>query len=181
MNPVLLGGLICVLVCDALAHRLDEYLQAALISVATNRIDFSLELVPGVAVADQLLVVIDKNHDGQISTVEGNAYAQRVLSDVHARLDEKQLALSGGDISFPALGEVKAGVGAIRIKATAKIGQLSAGNHALSLTNAHLPAVSVYLVNALVPKDPAIQITKQTRDELQSYYRLEFAVSSSTR
>jgi hypothetical protein len=48
-----------------------------------------------------------------------------------------------------------------------------------SLTNAHLPAISVYLVNALMPKDTSIKITSQTRDELQKHYRLEFGVNSS--
>ena len=59
---------------------------------------------------------------------------------------------------------------------SASIEQLAAGQHTLSLTNAHLPAISVYLVNALVPKDRAIKITKQTRDELQKTYRLEFGL-----
>ena len=55
-----------------------------------------------------------------------------------------------------------------------------AGSHALSLTNAHLPAITVYLVNALVPKDNVIKITKQTRDEFQKSYRLEFGITSSS-
>jgi hypothetical protein len=32
-------------------------------------------------------------------------------------------------------------------------------------------------VNALVPTDPAIHISKQMRDELQKNYRLEFSVT----
>ena len=180
MKPRLLGCLLLVLATNALAHRLDEYLQATRISVATNRIELSIDLTPGVAIADQLLVVIDKNRDGRISEEEGAAYAQRVLKDIRLGLDEKSLALSLVDTSFPALHEVKGGLGVIRIKATAPVGQLAVGKHALTLTNAHLPAISVYLVNALVPKDGAIKITKQTRDELQKDYRLEFSVSPST-
>jgi len=176
------GPLIClmlVLATDALAHRLDEYLQATRISVATNLIDLTIELTPGVAVAGQVLAVLDKDRDGQVSKKEVTAYAHRVLKDIRVGLDEKVLAPSLVDSSFPALHEVREGLGVIRIKATAPIGQLSAGRHALSLTNAHLPAISVYLVNALVPKDRAIKITKQTRDELQRDYRLEFGVSPS--
>ena len=169
-----------VLACDAMAHRLDEYLQATRVSVATNHIDLSIDLTPGVAIADQLLVVIDKDRDGRISKAETAAYAQLVLKDIRIRLDEKVLALSLVDASFPALHEIKAGLGVIRIKATASVGQLSAGKHALHLTNSHLPAISVYLVNALVPEVPAIRITKQTRDELQKDYRLEFGVSCFT-
>ena len=165
-----------VLACDASAHRLDEYLQATRVSVTTNRIDLSLELTPGVAIADQLLAITDKNRDGQISDGERDAYARQVLKDIRVELDNKVLALSLADTSFPAHHEIKAGVGIIRIKATVPIASLSVGNHTLSLTNAHLPAISVYLVNVLTPKDRAIKITKQTRDELQKDYHLEFAV-----
>ena len=180
MKPGLLGCLLLLLALatDAWAHRLDEYLQASRIWVATNRIELSLDLTPGVAIANQLLVAIDKNRDGQISREEGAAYAQHVLEDIRIELDEKTLALSLVNTSFPTLEDVKKGTGVIRIKGTAPVEQLSAGRHALTLTNAHLPTISVYMVNALMPKHNAIKITKQTRDELQKYYRLEFAVSS---
>jgi hypothetical protein len=60
MKTGLLGCLLLVLATEAPAHRLDEYLQATRLAVATNRIDLSIDLTPGVAVADQLLVVIDR-------------------------------------------------------------------------------------------------------------------------
>ena len=180
MKPRLLGCLLFLLAIDARAHRLDEYLQAIRISVATNRIDLSLELTPGVAVADQVLAVVDKDQDGRVSQAEVAGYAHHVLKDVPVGLDEKVLAMSLVDTSFSSLREIKAGVGVIHIKATAPVGPLTAGKHAITLTNAHLPAISVYLVNALAPKDRAIKITKQTRDELQKDYRLEFSVSPST-
>lgn len=177
MKPVLLIGLVLVLASEAWAHRLDDYLQAMRISMATNRVDLSIELTPGVAVADQVLAVIDRNGDGRVSNEEAAAYAQRVLKDIQVELDEKLLTLNLADTSFPALENVKKGEGVIRIKAIAAVGPLVSGNHALTLTNAHLPAISVYLVNALAPKDRAIQITKQTRDEHQRNYRLELRVS----
>jgi hypothetical protein len=179
MKPGLLGCLLLVLATEAFAHRLDEYLQATRVSVSTNRIDLTIDLTPGVAIVDQLWVVIDKDRDGRVSEAEIAAYAQRVLKDTRVGLDEKVLTLRLVDTSFPALDEVQGGRGVIRIKATAPVGQLSVGRHALNLTNAHLPAISVYLVNALVPKDRAIKITKQNRDELQKEYRLEFGVSPS--
>lgn len=176
---LLCGLLLLLLAPNAWAHRLDECLQAVRISVATNRIDLSVDLTPGVAVADQLLVVIDKDRDGRISDDEGAAYARRVLQDLHLGLDEKILTASLEDVSFPTLQDLKHGRGVIRIQAHAPVGPLAAGKHILTLTNAHLPAISVYLVNALVPKDAALKIQKQTRDELQTNYRLEFSVSSS--
>ena len=180
MKPTLLLCLALTLGTDAFAHRLDECLQALRVSVTTNRIDFSFKLTPGTAVADQLLAVIDKDRDGQFSAREVTAYIQRFLKDVRVKLDEKFLVLTETEASFPSLPEIKAGVGIIHIKATVSVAPLLAGNHTLSLTNAHLPAISVYQVNALQPKDRATKITKQTRDELQKSYRLEFSVSSST-
>jgi len=177
MKLGLLGCLLLVLATDALAHRLDEYLQATRVSVATNRVDVSIDLTPGVAVASQVLDVIDRDRDGWVSGDESAAYAQRVLKDMRMELDEKVLALSLVNASFPAVHEVKGGQGVIRIKASAPFEKIAAGRHALCLTNAHLPAISVYLVNALVPKDPAIKITNQTRDELQKNYRLEFGMT----
>ena len=182
MNSRLLG---CVLLAlgfasDARAHRLDEYLQAPRVSVATNRIDLSIDLTPGVAVAGQLLDLIDTDRDGQVSKDETTAYAQRFLKDVRLALDEKVLTPSLVDASFPALREIKEGLGVIRIKASAPVAQLTSGNHTLTLTNAHLPAISVYLVNAMAPKDRAIKITKQTRDDLQRNYRMEFGITRQT-
>ena len=174
----LLGCLLFLLATDAFAHRLDEYLQATRVTVATKRVDFSIDLTPGVSIADQLLVVIDLDRDGRVSKEEGSAYAQRVLADIQVGLDDKALAPRLLETFFPKLAEIRSGHGVIRIKATVSVGPLAAGPHALGLTNAHLPAISVYLVNALVPKDPAIKIGQQTRDELQKEYRLEFGVSA---
>ena len=179
MKVGLLGCLLLALATDALAHRLDEYLQAVRVAVATNRIELSIDLTPGVAVAGQVLAVIDPDLDGRFSEEERAAYAQRVLKDIRIELDAKVIALRVVGTTFPTRREITGGLGVIHIKATASVGPLAPGQHALSLTNAHLPAISVYLVNALVPKNPAIQITKQTRDELQKSYRLEFRMSPS--
>jgi hypothetical protein len=179
MKPGLLGALLLLLATEAWAHRLDEYLQAVRVSVGTNRIALSIELTPGVAVADQMLAVIDKDRDGRVSEAEVAGYAQRVLEDIQVGLDEKVLAMNLTDTSFPTLEGVKKGMGVIRIRATASVIPLSVGKHTFNLTNAHLPAISVYLVNALTPNDRAIKVTKQTRDEFQKTYRLEFSVGSS--
>ncbi len=181
MKPGRLGWLLLLLAANAMAHRLDEYLQAARVAVFTNHIALSLDLTPGVAVVDQLLAVIDQDRDGTVSVAEGDAYAQQVLKDLRIGLDGKVLALRFGDASFPALREIKSGLGVIRLKATALIGPFAGGQHVLTLTNTHLPGISVYLVNALVPKDPAIKITRQIRDEHQRSYRLEFGVARRPR
>ena len=179
MKAALLGGLFLVFASAASAHRLDEYLQAVRIAVSTNHIDLSIDLTPGVAIVDQLLVVIDKDRDGVVSKSEQGVYAHRVMKDIQVALDDKAETFRIVKTTFPAIDEMKEGVGVIRIRATAAIEPMAAGNHTLTVTNTHLPAISVYLVNALVPKDPAISISKQTRDELQKVYRLEFKVTAS--
>jgi len=176
MRSRLLGCLLIAFACDASAHRLDEYLQATRVTVAANRIDLTIDLTPGVAVADEVLSVVDTDRDGRISDDERAAYSQNVLKDIRVELDEKGVALRAVDTSFPSLHEIKGGLGIIRIRATAPVAPLAVGRHILSLTNTHLPAISVYLANALVPKERVIKITKQSRDDLQRHYRLEFEV-----
>ncbi len=177
----LLSCLLVALATNAFAHRLDEYLQATRVSVSTSRIDLSIDLTPGVAVANQVLAAIDTDRTGHISEDEVTAYTKSVLGNIQVGLDGKPLTLRVESTSFPALHEIKSGLGVIRIKATASVEPLASGQHTLSLINAHLPAISVYLVNALVPKDRFIQITKQTRDELQKHYQLEFGANPATR
>ena len=176
MRAALLGCCVFAVASAGFAHRLDEYLQATRIAVATNRIDFTFELTPGVAVAGQVLEAIDLDHDGRVSSDEGTIYAQRFLKDLNISLDGKAVGLSMTSVSYPTVPELRSGTEAIRLRATFVLSPLPLGRHALGLTNSHLPAVSVYLVNALRPKDPAVEIDKQTRDELQKDYRLEFRV-----
>jgi hypothetical protein len=176
MRVALLGCCLFAVVDKVFAHRLDEYLQATRIAVATNRIDLAFELTPGVAVAGQVLELIDKDRDGSFSDDEGSAYARQLLKDLKIGLDGEVVAASVTFVSFPAVREIRSGTGVIRIRATSAVGPLEAGNHALSLTNSHLPAISVYMVNALRSRDPAVEIGTQTRDELQKDYRLEFRV-----
>jgi len=176
MKAVLLGCWLVTLTSASFAHRLDEYLQATRIAVATDRIDLTFELTPGVAVAGHVLGVIDSDRDGRVSDDEGSAYARRFLKDLNIGLDGKAVAPNVTAVSIPVMQEMRSGTGVIRIRAACKVVSLNAGKHHLSLTNNHLPAISVYLVNALRSKDPAIEIGKQTRDELQKDYRLEFRV-----
>ena len=44
----------------------------------------------------------------------------------------------------------------------------------LTLENRHHREIAVFLVNALVPTDPAIRIAEQQRNTEQSFYRLDF-------
>lgn len=173
--------LVCLaLLCAApsWAHRLDEYLQAVRLAVGINQINLSIELTPGVAVADRLLALIDIDRDGVISEVEQSAYFELFFAQLRLSCDGKRAPLQIVNASFPPIGEMKTGVGVIQIKASAAIGNLTAGAHAVGLTNDHLPAISAYLVNALVPKERAIVVDAQERDVSQKNYFLRFTVKA---
>jgi hypothetical protein len=160
------------------AHRLDEYLQATLISLDTNRMDVTVRLIPGIAVSAAVLRNIDTDQDGTISKSERQAYAERVVRELSVRIDGSPLKLSLASVDFPAQDEMREGLGEIRLNITAA---LPAGGAARTLTveNRHENSISVYLVNCLVPRDPNIRILKQNRNRNQSWYQLEYALSNA--
>lgn len=174
MNRRLLSLLLLLAAVHAHAHRLDEYLQATRIGVTTNQVDLSIDLTPGVAIFDQLFLVFDQDHDRQVSPKERKAYANQMLEDLKLTLDNKPLEIVLRDVAFPPMIDARAGFGVIRLKAMASFHELAPGEHTLSLKNSHLSAISVYLVNALIPKDGAIQIVGQNRNDNQSDYELKF-------
>jgi len=48
----------------ASAHRLDEYLQATLISIQRDHLEVSMRLIPGMAMSAAVIASIDANSDG---------------------------------------------------------------------------------------------------------------------
>jgi hypothetical protein len=139
------------------AHRVDEYLQAALLSVGTERVDLEIDLTPGVAMASEVFAWIDTNRDGEISSGEGQAYARQMLSSVELSVDGLSAPITLVETRFPEFRDMSLGVGTIRLRATAKVSAAGAGHHRLSFLNTHRSESSVYLVNALVPANPGIQ------------------------
>ena len=172
-----LGLLLLALVAlpsTVFAHRLDEYLQATLVVIEPDRIRLQINLTPGVAVAENVLSLIDRDHDGLISTNEAVAYSQLLKSDIVVRLDERDVKLKCIASYFPGLAELRTGWGFIQLEFSATTGVLSSGPHKLTIENRHLPKISVYLVNAAQPAARSIQITKQTRNENQSTAEIQF-------
>jgi hypothetical protein len=171
-------GLFLLLAFAAAGHRLDEYLQAARVTVDTDHIDFDLDLTPGVAVANRVLALLDTNADGRVTPAAARAYATRVLQEIHFELDHREQKLRLLDIHVPSVGEMREGVGVIQLAAGARELKLRPGPHRLTITNHHESALSVYMVNALVPRHPAIHLTRQSRDETQQGYQLDFQIST---
>jgi hypothetical protein len=174
-----IATLLLCLICvhSARAHRLDEYLQATRLAVEFDRVNVEIDLTPGVSVADLVLWLIDSNGDGRITDQEARAYAGRVLSKMGLELDGSARPLRLVNVTMPPRSAIKAGEGIIRLQATAGLPTLERGRHQIRFRNAHEPGMSVYLVNALIPANPGIRITKQTRDESQREYLMDLEVS----
>jgi hypothetical protein len=160
------------------AHRLDEYLQATRLSIDTDRVDLEIDLTAGAALASEVFSWIDTNRDGEISDAEGEAYAQQVLGSVALKIDGRSAPIRSVESSFPQLSEMSLGVGTIRLRAVAKVPAAGAGRHQVSFLNTHRPESSVYLVNALVPENPRIQLGEPRRDFAQHGLTLDYSVMS---
>lgn len=157
----------------ASAHRLDEYLQATILSVEKNRIQAFMRLVPGVAVSSAVIASIDSNGDGVISDAERHAYAQRLLRDLSLSVDGHVLTPQLLSVDFPTIEQMKQGLGEIKIEFAAKL--IPGGSHrTIVFENHHQARISAYLVNCLVPRDRDIQILAQNRNNNQSFYQLDY-------
>lgn len=156
------------------AHRLDEYLQAAIISVEKDHVQISLRLAPGVAVSRLVISSIDTNGNGSISGSEEQSYAERVIRDVSLSVDGHILTPHLISVNYPQIEEMKEGLGEIKMELTADLPSGGAMRK-LIFENHHQSAISAYMVNCLVPGDKHIHITAQNRNENQSVYQLSYA------
>jgi hypothetical protein len=185
MNTRRLMAAIAVLLflgASASAHRLDEYLQATIISVEKDRVQATMRLVPGVAVASFVLASIDTNRNGVISQTQQRAYAERVLRDVSLGIDGDVLRPRLISVEFPGVEEMKEGLGEIRIEFSADLPH-NGPKRRLTFENHHQRGIAAYLVNCLVPRDRDIRVVAQNRNEQQSFYQLDYeqaGASSST-
>ena len=162
---------------SSLAHRLDEYLQATLVTIEPGEVRLQINLTPGVAVADQVLSRIDPDHDNEISTNEATAYVKSLQHDLTLRLDHRNLELKLVSSSFSEPAELRTGTGIIQLEFSATISRLAVGTHRLILHNRHLPGLSVYLLNATPPGANSIQIIRQKRNRTQSTGEIQFGIS----
>ena len=175
--PVLLCALLGAK--TAFAHRIDEYLQATMLTVETGHIRASMRLIPGVLVASSIIDAIDSDRDGAFSEAEERAYAQRVLGELSITMDGKSVQPSLGAFSVPQPSQLRDGLGEIHINYDIA---LPAGgpDRTLTLVNRHLQTRSVYLVNVLVPQNASIEIVNQKRNQQQSAYELDFRQTQAT-
>ena len=156
------------------AHRDDQYLQATLVGIAPSGVTLHINLTPGVAVAEQVIALIDRDRDDAISANEAAAYAELLKGDLTLRVAGRKLELKLTASEFVPPAELRTGSGIIQMEFSATIGALTAGPHRLVLENRHLPKVSVYLINAAQPRLAAVVISKQRRNGNQSAGEIEF-------
>ncbi|MDB5437993.1 MAG: hypothetical protein JWM33_420 [Caulobacteraceae bacterium] len=161
----------------AQAHSVDEYLDATTMAVASDHVTLKVNLTPGVNVAARVLAGIDANGDGALSPAEQAAYVAAVQGDMNLTLDGQLLDLRPGPAAFPSVEAVSKGVGDIAMSFTADVREAD-GPHRLDLVNRHQSGLAVYLVNALQPDDPRVQILSQDRNFNQSSYTLNFQVGA---
>ena len=156
------------------AHRDDQYLQATLVAIAPDGVTLQINFTPGIAVAEQVIALIDRDHDDVISANEVAAYAELLKRDFTLRVDgrELELKLTASECVSPA--ELRTGSGIIQMEFSAIFGALAAGPHRLTLENRHLTSISVYLINAAQPRFATVEITRQKRNVNQSAGEIEF-------
>ena len=165
-----------VLSADVRGHRLDEYLQAARLSLASERVALEIDLTPGIAIAPGIISDVDSDRDGTIAPVEARAYGQTVLSNIELTLDGRPVNVAMDRVEVSPAGELRDGVGSIQLRASASVDRLTAGRHDLRFENNHHPGAAVYLVNALAPDDRNVGVVGQYRDPSQRTARIEYDV-----
>jgi nickel/cobalt transporter (NicO) family protein len=156
------------------AHRDDQYLQATLVAIEPDGVRLQINLTPGVAVAEQVIALIDRDRDGAISKNEAAAYAELLKRDLTLRVDGRNLELKLTASEFVPPAELRTGSGIIQMEFSAISDPLAAGPHRLTLENRHSTRISVYLINAAQPRFAAVEITKQKRNDNQSAGEIEF-------
>ena len=158
------------------AHRRDEYLQAARVSLRTDAVGIELDLTPGIDVAAAIVGAIDRDGDGTLSDAEQQRYAESVIRTLEVTVDQQPLNLRLASSTFPGPDAMRRGEGTIRLLASATHTALGTGAHRLYLKNAHLPDRSVYLANALVPENAALTVLQQRRDPRQTELTIDYTV-----
>jgi hypothetical protein len=171
------GLFLLLLPTRASAHRMDEYLQAALVGIGPDSVSLDLALTPGSGVAEGVVRLLDADGDGQLSEAECREYAVGVARDLEVELEGRRLLSPDPVFEFAELESMREGTGTSRIVWTFKPTPMKPGVHRLVFRNRHLSGASVYLANALKPESPEVTILEQSRSTNQSELTVRFELS----
>jgi hypothetical protein len=172
-------AILVALTAESSAHRLDEYLQAARLSLTPEQISLEIDLTPGASLAADVVALLDRDDDGAISTHEAGAYGQRVLDDTVMEIDGHRVVMTLTRVEMPTIGEMHDGLGTIRLEAVGRPRGSPRGRRVVYFRNNHQPGWSVYLVNALVPVDRPAAAVRQDRDPRQREVRVTYDAGSA--
>ena len=170
--------LVLVMPVRTVAHQLDEYLQAARIAFARDRIVLEIDLTPGANIAGEIVAALDSDGNGVVHPLEARAYGQAVVGDFDVSFDGQPVHLALETIEVPAVAEMRRGVGTIQLTVAGTIGPAPDGTRHVRFTNRHHPETSVYLANALVSADRDVQVVSQRRDYRQQQIDVEYKIGS---
>jgi len=169
--------LILAMQTSAFSHEVDEYVQAALISIERDHLDVQLRLVPGADVFSQVFAAIDTDGNGVVSDAEKQAYAQTVRRDLTFSVNGKRVTAEIVTIQFPTVDLMKEGIGEIALGFRVPVARPGA-HQQFVLENHHQRAISAYLVNCLKPRDTSLHIVSQHRSPDQARYELDYEVAT---
>jgi hypothetical protein len=170
-----------VAAADVSAHRSEDYLQAARVDLQPDRVLITLDLTPGIEVAESFMAAVDHDRDGSLSTDEQRKYATQAVRSLEVEIDGRPLQPRVISWSFPDPSAFRRGEGTIRLKVQATLPSMSPGSHQLLFRNRHLAGHSAYLANALVPDSARVTVTAQRRDTDQSQLTIEYRVYAEAR
>jgi hypothetical protein len=160
---------------QASAHRLDEYLQATIISLQADYLDVSMRLIPGVSIAPAVIAAIDGNGDGVLSATEQRTYAERVLADLWVTIDGKSVQPHLASYDFPQPAEMRQGLGEIHIEYSAELPRSDA-DHSLVIVNHHSARVRY---TSSMRKSPATPVfASSRRNEMRNRQCMSWTTNS---
>ncbi|MET0553230.1 MAG: sialidase family protein [Vicinamibacteria bacterium] len=162
---------------DASAHRREDYLQAARLALEPDAVQITLDLTPGLAVAESFIAALDRDRDGSLSADEEARHAEQVVHDLEVALDERPVVPRALSTAFPDLASLRRGEGTVRLTIRADLPGVAAGPHELRFRNRHLAEHSAFLANALQPEGAALVVTAQRRDPDQSQLRIAYTLA----
>lgn len=178
-TPLALCGLL-TLAPAARAHQLDEYLQVAVVSLRRDHVGLTLFLTPGVAVFKRTMALMDADGDGVLSEAERRRYAARVVGDLALTVDGRPARFALASYAFPEVGRMRKGTGYLELRLSAPV-SARPGAHRVAFENRHQKAIAAYMVNCVVPDDPALKVTRQDRAPDQSRYEVGYALQTSSK
>jgi hypothetical protein len=157
-------------------HVLDQYVQLSRIDVRRDGLTIDLELTAGIEIAQPLFFQINSDRDGQISDREARAYARQVIDDLFVSVDDRPLALTLAQYTYPRFEEMRSGTGTIRLRLSSIADLHRPGAHQIVYRNRHRLDRGVYAANALMPSSSDVRIAAQHRDQLQREIRVDVVI-----